>query len=106
MRMEAHWKHRRHPGLNRKNPRFYGWLQSLLLCPGYRILAAVPYERRYQAERDWTVRLRKTCPLFNIADGAAPLKRGPMSAEHRAKVSLGLLERNRRGSSPPPAVAA
>jgi len=95
-RIEGHWKHRRHPVPNRQNPRFYGWLQSLLFCPGYRILATVPYSRRYQAEREWTIRLRKTCALYNISDGAAPLKRPWLS------------ERNKRrgGSESPSPVAA
>jgi len=57
------------------NPGFYGWLQSMLFCPDYKILATVPYETRYQVEREWTIMLRKTCDLFNISDGAAPLTR-------------------------------
>jgi len=85
-RMETHWKHRRSPWRNQDNPQFYGWLQSLLFCPGHRILAVVPYGERYQREREWTLKLRKTCDLFNISDGAAPLKRGPLSEAERSRL--------------------
>ena len=72
---------------NQANPRFYAWLSSFLFCPDHRILATVPYARRYSAEREWTIRLRKTCDLFNISDGASPLKRGPLSEEHKAAIA-------------------
>jgi hypothetical protein len=68
----------------------------------------VAYERRYQAERYWTLRLRKTCDLLNISDGAAPLTRPPLSEAHRAKIRAAALARNRRlrGGELSPAAAA
>lgn len=94
------WKHRYSRQWCRSS-KFPQWLQGLLLPPDYRVLAVVSYERRYQEERSWTITMAAKYELLNISFGAAPLKRGPMSAEHRAKVSLA----KRRGG-PPRAVAA
>ena len=79
----------------RENPRFCAWLQGFLLPPDHVILATVPYAQRYQAEREWTVRLRKTCDLLNISDGAAPLRRPWMSERYK-----------RRGGAESPSAAA
>jgi hypothetical protein len=69
----------------RENPAFCCWLQGFLLPPDYRILATVPYSERYQAERDWTIRLSKTCDLFNISFGASPLRRPWMTDRNRRR---------------------
>jgi len=48
----------------------------------------VPFEKRYQEEREWTIRLRVTCDLFNISDGAAPLHRkGPATSQRRVTLA-------------------
>jgi hypothetical protein len=103
-RVAEHWKHRHHEGRLRENPRLYGWLSEFLICPPHRVLAAVPYEDRYQREREWTVRLAASSDLFNISFGAAPLHRPPLTAEHKAKISRSLLAR--RGGARSPAAAA
>jgi hypothetical protein len=103
VRMRMHREHRRSPARARTNPGLYGWLASLLTCPGYKILAVAPYERRYQVERQVTLRLRKTCALVNICDGAAVS--GPMPLERREAIRLGKLGK-RRGSAESPSAAA
>jgi GIY-YIG catalytic domain len=87
-RLRAHWKHRRHSCRNRENPAFYGWLQSLLICPGYVIFAEVPWLERFAAERRWTVMLAAKHPLYNISFGAAPLRRPWMTERNRHRGGL------------------
>jgi GIY-YIG catalytic domain len=84
-RVGEHWKQRRNSYRNRENPKFYGWLSSLLLPPDVRILATVAYERRYQEERAWTIRLRQRYDLFNISDGPAPIRRPWMTERNRRR---------------------
>lgn len=103
VRMRMHWEHRRSPARARTNPGLYGWLESLLFCPGYKILAVAPFDRRFQVERQVTLRLRKTCVLFNIMDGAAVS--GPMPPEWREAIRAGKLAK-RRGVAVPSGAAA
>lgn len=105
-RMAGHWKQRHSVQRNKANPGFNQWLSSLLLPPSYRVLAVVPWSQRYTAERQWTLMLARKHPLLNISCGAAPLRRPPLTAEHRAKISRSLLARNRRGERSFPAAAA
>jgi hypothetical protein len=75
--------------------------------PAYKILVTVPYERRFAEERRWTVILAARHPLFNVSYGASPLRRGPLSEAHEAKISESIIARNRlRDGRLSPAVAA
>jgi len=71
-----------------ENPRLCAWLSGLLFPPDFKIIDRVPWHRRYEAERTWTLRLRQRYDLFNVSDGAAPVRRPPLTPEHRAKISL------------------
>jgi hypothetical protein len=102
-RVGMHWRHRGKQDLHRQNPALADWLQSMLFPPAWRVLATVPYADRYQREREWTIMLAKHHQLLNISFGAAPLHRPPLTAEHRAKISAGLLKR--RGGVPTAAAA-
>jgi hypothetical protein len=98
----------------------------MLIPPAVRVLAVVPWDQRFDAERRYTVALRRRYPLLNIADGPCPLVRGPLSAahkeaisvaltgrrcgpmtpEHKAKISASLRARRLRGGAVPSAAAA
>jgi hypothetical protein len=87
-RVMWHWGKRNHKQRITENPGFCAWLQGFLMAPDYRILAAVSYSVRFSAERDWTIRLSKTCDLFNISYGAVPLRRlsaGPRGQRRRQR---------------------
>ena len=105
-RMREHWKRRNSAVRTRENPRFHAWLGGQLFPPSARVLQIVPYSQRYAAERSWSITMAAKHPLLNVSYGAAPLPRGPLSAEHRAKISLALIERNRHRGGPPRAVTA
>lgn len=78
----------------------------MLFAPPVKVLATVPWDRRYQEERRWTVLLRAKYELYNIADGPAPLHRPPLTLEHRAKISAAIRARNLRSAAESPSVAA
>jgi hypothetical protein len=98
----------------------------MLIPPAVRVLAVVPWDQRYDAERRYTIALRARYPLLNIADGPCPLVRGPLSAahkeaisaaltgrrcgpmtpEHKAKISASLRARKLRGEAESPSLAA
>lgn len=99
-RVDQHWKKRRDKKRRRENPQLCEWLSSMLFPPAVQVLDTVPWASRYRAERRWTVALRQKYPLVNIADGAAPLRRGPLTAEHKAAISAGLARRRARALSP------
>jgi len=101
-RVRQHWRNRNGAKLARQNPAFAAWLQQFLIPPDFVILATVPWDRRYQEERHWTIALGAKHDLLNISAGAAPLRRPPLTAEHRAKISAS----KRRGSPLPCAAAA
>lgn len=105
-RVCEHWKKRGSTARRRENPALCDWLSSLLFPPSARVLAVVPWARRYSEERHWTLVLGRKYALTNVSIGAAPLKRGPLDPEHKAKISLALLERNRRSGPPPHGTAA
>lgn len=101
-RLDQHWRKRHSKSRERENPALCEWLSGLLFPPAYKILDRVPWHCRYEMERNWTVRLSARYRLVNISFGAAPLHRGPLTAEHRAKISLA----KRRGVAESPVVAA
>jgi hypothetical protein len=70
-RVKAHWWDRCKNSRVATNPRFFGWLRSLGGPPTYRIVAAVPWERRFQLERLFTERARQApgADLLNINSG-------------------------------------
>jgi hypothetical protein len=75
----------------------------MLIPPAYRVLATVAWSGRYAEERKWTVMLAARHDLLNISFGAAPLRRGPLSAEHKRKIAA---TKRLRGGATPSAAAA
>lgn len=89
-RVKTHWWNRNKGSRVVTNPRFYGWLRSLDGPPECRVLAVVPWERRFQLERLFTERARQAvgADLLNINSGNLKT-----AEELAAFVSLGVAAR-------------
>ncbi|MET9071765.1 GIY-YIG nuclease family protein [Streptomyces sp. NPDC004232] len=76
-RLAAHWSARLHPEKQR-NKRYGAWIASLDSKPTAKVLQAVPYGWRYDAEVKWITTLRdQGHDLVNISIGAAPAPKPP-----------------------------
>jgi hypothetical protein len=67
VRYRNHLTHRK--WITKYNDRLGEWLQDVV--PVVEVLAEVPDDRQYDAERDITRQLRENHDLFNIKDGNA-----------------------------------